>query len=361
MPSRIAELASQTFREAPSAASNDARQRALKIKRSLRLGIITALPKEAAAVRAVFGGHCLEMPNHRRTHATCYLHRFESSRSGRTLEVLIALANSMGNNSAAVTAASILMEFPNIEDLIIVGIAGAIPVPVRPNRTQHDYQRHVRLGDIIVSTDGIVQYDFVRLDRDKSECRKQATRPSPRLTSAVQQIRVEEEAGHHEWEGFLSKSLSENGIRRPRTDRIIDDVASGAHQATGGQTFLQHPRKQARRRPNAPLVHYGLIGSANVLLKNSLERDRLGAEHGVRAVEMEGSGIADAAWNLAAGYIAVRSACDYCDSRKDDVWQQYASYAAAAYTRSIVERALNQDVLAVTPKLLAGPTTTGGT
>lgn len=37
------------------------------------------------------------------------------------------------------------------------------------------------------------------------------------------------------------------------------------------------------------------------------------------------------------GYLVVRGICDYCDSHKNDDWQQYAAIVAAAYTRALIE------------------------
>ena len=55
------------------------------------------------------------------------------------------------------------------------------------------------------------------------------------------------------------------------------------------------------------------------------------------AIEMEGSGIADATWNDSVGYLVVRGICDYCDSNKNDLWQGYAAVVAATYTRALLE------------------------
>lgn len=52
---------------------------------------------------------------------------------------------------------------------------------------------------------------------------------------------------------------------------------------------------------------------------------------------MEASGIADASWNQSVGYLVVRGICDYCDAQKNDLWQEYAALAAAAYTRAVIE------------------------
>lgn len=52
---------------------------------------------------------------------------------------------------------------------------------------------------------------------------------------------------------------------------------------------------------------------------------------------MEASGIAHATQNHEAGCLVVRSICDYCDSCKNDDWQQYAAVVAAAYKRALIE------------------------
>lgn len=80
----------------------------------------------------------------------------------------------------------------------------------------------------------------------------------------------------------------------------------------------------------------GAIGSANKLLKNPQKRDLLRDQFGIKAIEMEGSGVADATWNHGIGYLVVRGICDYCDAHKSDTWQQYAAVTAAAYVRTLL-------------------------
>jgi nucleoside phosphorylase len=92
-----------------------------------------------------------------------------------------------------------------------------------------------------------------------------------------------------------------------------------------------------KRREGFPKISYGTIGSANTLLKDPTYRDQLGSDHNILAIEMEGSGIADATWAGGSGYLLVRGICDYCDADKNDKWQCYAAVAAAAYARALVE------------------------
>lgn len=72
------------------------------------------------------------------------------------------------------------------------------------------------------------------------------------------------------------------------------------------------------------------------------KRDELRDRFKVKAVEMEGSGVADATWEYEkAGYLVVRGICDYCDVRtkatQTDAWKIYAAMAAAAYVRALIE------------------------
>ena len=57
----------------------------------------------------------------------------------------------------------------------------------------------------------------------------------------------------------------------------------------------------------------------------------------MRAVEMEGSGIADGTWGAGRGYILIRGICDYCDKHKNKTWQGYAAVVAAAYACALLE------------------------
>ncbi|MEP7125077.1 MAG: hypothetical protein ABJE95_29375 [Byssovorax sp.] len=100
---------------------------------------------------------------------------------------------------------------------------------------------------------------------------------------------------------------------------------------------LKHPLDR-KRIEGQPRIFFGPIASTNALLKDPVDRDRLREQHGVKAVEMEASGIADATWMQRAGYLAVRGICDYCDKYQNDDWHRYAALVAAAYARSVIER-----------------------
>jgi nucleoside phosphorylase len=113
--------------------------------------------------------------------------------------------------------------------------------------------------------------------------------------------------------------------RPPATEDVIHDKGA----------VVAHP--DDGRRQDHPRVHSGAIGTADTLLKDDVKRDDLRDRFGVRAIEMESSGLQSAAWSLGKDIFVVRGICDYCDENKNDVWQNYAAVVAAAYARALVE------------------------
>lgn len=208
----------------------------------------------------------------------------------------------------------------------MVGIAGAVP---HPEKAEH----HVRLGDIVVSDrGGVIQYDLVKETGDGSIEHRNAPRPpSSELLEAINWLRSDEDLGKRPWEMFIDQGINRLGAewQRPAPEEdVLDDVGDGT-------TPVTHPEDRDRR-PGYPKVFHGPIAAANVLLKNAARRDDLRRRFGAKAVEMEGSGIADAAWDVRVGYLVIRGACDYCNRNKNDAWQRYSAVIAAGYARALI-------------------------
>lgn len=83
----------------------------------------------------------------------------------------------------------------------------------------------------------------------------------------------------------------------------------------------------------APSIFVGRIGSADKVLKSGEERDRLAEQHKLIAFEMEGAGVWDE-----IPTIIVKAACDYADSHKNKLWQDFAAATAASVTKALLER-----------------------
>jgi len=287
------------------------------------IGIITALSKEYVAVEAMLDNpKDYYVPS--QTAGEQYLLGEVPTITGGKHSVVLSRAVSMGNNLAAIWATLLLRYFPTVKAIIMVGIAGGIPNPKKPDE-------HVRLGDVVVSNEkGVVQYDFVKEEIDKILPRYLPRPPSARLLDAAKRLEAAEIKGDRRWVEYTARASYLRGATRPsgKTDILVDSQDTTKR--------IRHPR-DPKRIPGQPRVFLGPIASANTLLKDPVKRDSLRDQRNVKAVEMEGSGIADATWVLDAEYLVVRGICDYCDSNKGDDWQNYAAVVAAAYTRGLLE------------------------
>ena len=123
-----------------------------KSKRKPKIGIVTALPEEYAAVIKLLKNIEKVHFNGKSGGRSYHLGDVFTEEGGK--HTIVSCLASEGNNVAAIRASLLLNHFPDLEAVIMVGIAGGIPYPEKPDD-------HVRLGDIVISNGkGVIQYDF---------------------------------------------------------------------------------------------------------------------------------------------------------------------------------------------------------
>ncbi|WP_041358029.1 hypothetical protein [Methylorubrum extorquens] len=293
-----------------------------------RVLIVTALPREAAAVLATFD-EWADAPSHAND-ANLYREGRYHMPDGSVRRVLLASLPVMGNDTAATVGTNAFRTHPNLRYALMVGIAGACPNPERPDE-------HVRLGDVVVSDGkGVFDYGHVKRTAEGDENRGSPQKVSPALLGTFNLLTSEELIGRRPWEKVLADTLAKEStsplFRRPGDEMDI------LHRIVGGEPeVVPHPADPARR-PGQPRLHGGAIGTANILLKEPGLRDSLRDRYSVRAVEMEGTGLQVASSMAGTEFIVVRGTCDYADPFKNDAWQHYAALAAASVARTMVER-----------------------
>ncbi|KAF2135962.1 uncharacterized protein K452DRAFT_322729 [Aplosporella prunicola CBS 121167] len=248
-----------------------------------------------------------------------------------------------GTSSAASVARDMLHTFPNIRIGLMVGIGGGAPTA----------KRDIRLGDIVVSSPsngkgGVYQYDYGKTIRSQEfQPTGMLNQPPSLLRGAVNGLKA-----HYEENGNgLSEAVEAALKKKPRLrkkyqrpnlqdDRLYKTEfvhASGSEESCadvcGNDDSSLVRRHERTEDEDNTAIHYGLIASANSLMKDAVTRDKLAGKQGVLCFEMEAAGLMNH-----FPCLVIRGICDYSDSHKNKVWQGYAAMTAAAYAKDILRR-----------------------
>jgi nucleoside phosphorylase len=261
-----------------------------------------------------------------------------------------------GLTSAASVAKDMLRSFPSIRFGMMVGIGGGAP------SLKHD----IRLGDVVVSspvgrTGGVIHYEYGKtIQNQKFERTGVLNAPPPMLLTALSAIGTRHERRGHRIAESVNKMVAQNPrlrkkYQRPelRMDQLYKssflhpdrDLACGKVCSPKTSQLIQ--RNERPTDEDDPVIHYGLIASADRLMEDAQIRDTLARDEGVLCFEMEAAGLMDY-----FPCVVIRGICDYSDTHKNDIWQGYAAATAAAYAKELL------DVIPVL-ELLSIPTAKG--
>lgn len=246
--------------------------------------------------------------------------------------------------SAANVANNMARSFPNVKIGLMVGIGGGVP-------TIHD----IRLGDIVVSSPGnglggVLQYDFGKtVQNTKFEITGMLNQPPTVIRTAVNKLKSIYELEGHQLEEAINGVLQQRPrlrkkYQRPQdsTDRLYKtefihpsntNTNEKCETSCGNNLARLRIRNPRSEDDDNPMIHYGLIASANQLLKDAERRDELAKEKDVLCFEMEAAGLMN---NFPC--LVIRGICDYSDSHKNKEWQGYAAMAAAAYATDLLRQ-----------------------
>ncbi|KAL4789263.1 ankyrin [Aspergillus venezuelensis] len=269
---------------------------------------------------------------------------YACGRVGKHTVVIAVLPDGeYGVSSAANVARDMLHSFPNIRVGLMVGVGGGAP------SSKHD----IRLGDIVVSTprngnSGIFQYDFGKAIQGQFfQDTGVLNLPPSALRAAVSGLKSQYEIDGHQLGEAIDRVLERNPRLRkkykrpePASDRLYRsefihplDNEAGCAVACGGNLSRLTMRHERTADEDNPAIHYGLIASANQLMKDASVRDRFAAEKDVLCFEMEAAGLMNH-----FPCLVIRGICDYADSHKNKDWQGYAALVAAAYAQDLLHQ-----------------------
>jgi nucleoside phosphorylase len=258
-----------------------------------------------------------------------------------------------GLTSATSVAKDMFRSFPSLRFGLMVGIGGGAPTK----------QQDIRLGDVVVGTPvartgGVIHYEFGKtIQNQRFERTGYLNAPPQILLNAVNKLStLHERHGHRILESIddlIKRNPRLKKYQRPSVENDVLYQSTAIHAdssqlclgscSTKADWIVPRPRRNAEQ--DDPGIHYGLIASADRLMKDATVRDKLAQNEAVLCFEMEAAGLMDH-----VPCLVVRGICDYSDTHKNDLWQGYAAATAAAYAK---------ELLGVIPPLEAGiPSTT---
>ena len=223
--------------------------------------------------------------------------------------IVVAVLPEIGTNSVATVAIQLLNDFPSVRFGLLVGIGGGVP--------DLENEIDIRLGDIVVSkptktAGGVVQYDMGKETLKGFERTGTLNKPSAVLRAAVQQLVAQHELEDSQVPLYLSQMLKKfPKMKYTHPDAEQDQLFETAYHHQGGKTCAGCDSSQVIRRPLrsslGPVIHYGTIGSANRVVKNAAEREKLkSGDLDIICVEMEAAGLMDL-----LPCLVIRGICDY--------------------------------------------------
>lgn len=249
------------------------------------IGWISAIPTELAAARLFFDSEPCR-PKTQDLHDT---NSYSLGKIGSHNVVMACLPDGeYGTTAAAVVATNMLRSFPNIRFGLMVGIGGGAPSKLN----------NMRLGDIVVSSSsngegGVFQYDFGKSIQNRAfSYTGYLNRPPTALRTAVSDLKAQHKVDGHQYEAQIAKLLKEkkrsfiteysrpsptsDKLYKPAFVHLNDNLSCWDLCSDFPEHLEPRPeRKEPEDGKDFAVVHYGLIASANQLMKNATIRNEL--------------------------------------------------------------------------------------
>ena len=295
------------------------------------IGWICALPIEAAAAYGV-----LDERHDTLLSSSTDSNNYTFGRVGQHNVVIACLPSGvMGKASAARVVERMLFTFSALRFALMVGTGGGVP------SADHD----VRLGDVVVgkpawSYGGVVQYDYGKTVQDGRFVRTGSlNRPPDVLLTASANLEAKTLVDGHRILDYLSETIKKfpnltKQFTSPGPDRDFLYNLEYDHPEEEPTCSKCKQRELVQREPRSTgeiVVHYGLIASADQVMKHGRTRERLRRELDLLCFETEAAGLMDA-----VPCLVIRGICNYSDSHKNYQWQPFAAATASAYAKELL-------------------------
>ena len=295
------------------------------------IGWICALPVELAAGQSMLDAEHGIPPHNPHDQNT-----YTFGRIGKHNVVMACLpAGTTGIGPAAKVAMQMQQTFQRLEFGLMVGVGGGVP------NQEHD----IRLGDVVVSQPtethgGVMQYDLGKTTQEGRFLRTGTlNKPPGFLLTALSTLQAKHLLSGSDFMSYMSlalekyPSMADKFIRPPDDSDVLYEADYDHPEGNTTCSKCDADRQVLRtsRTAKHSIAHYGLIASANQVMRHGATREKLRREVRPLCFEMEAAGLMDDFRCL-----VIRGICDYSDSHKNKMWQPYSAISAACYSKKLL-------------------------
>ncbi|KRT85997.1 hypothetical protein AMK59_2921, partial [Oryctes borbonicus] len=254
---------------------------------------------------------------------------------GHTREAMTAAGN---------TTTRLLGTFQKVDYVFLVGVGGGVP-------HYTDYNKHVRLGDVVISHPTKDKYVYVYCNNAKQtdkgyEFEIKPYRPS---NTNLQQIAAELKAASRNqescdapWVGYIKQGLTVLGSQIEQDFKAPNIDTDKLYMSIGERDLIEvaHPVPQdstTKRQDGCPRIHLSPIASGRQIVKSDQLRQQFASQYGALAFDSEFDAVIESVLgNCKDSFICIRGISDYKDGTRRKEWQPYASLAAAAVMKAVI-------------------------
>ncbi|CAG9836488.1 unnamed protein product [Diabrotica balteata] len=256
---------------------------------------------------------------------------------------------SVGHTREAMTAAGntttrLLGTFQKVDYVFLVGVGGGVP-------HYTDYNRHVRLGDVVISSPvknkNIYFYCESAKSTDKgNEFEIKPYSPSNvKLQEIATQLKLSTDADSGltpPWLNYLRDGLNILSNQTEPDFKMPDSETDKLYMSIGEKDLIEvaHPvphDNSKKRLDGCPRIHLSTIASGRQVVKDDRLRQQFANQVGALAFDCEFDTVIESILgNCKDSFCIIRGISDYKDGTRRKEWQPYASLAAASVMKAIV-------------------------
>lgn len=254
---------------------------------------------------------------------------------GHTREAMTAAGN---------TTTRLLGTFQKVDYVFLVGVGGGVP-------HYTDYNRHVRLGDVVVScpTKSKSIYLYCENAHTTDKGYEYEIKPYSPSNFNLQEIAMQLKSSADQnvsssppWLNYLHDGLNILSSQNEPDFKAPSSSTDKLYMSIGERDLIEvaHPMPQdnaIKRQEGCPRIHLSPIASGRMVVKDDRLRQQFAAQVGALAFDCEFDSVIESILgNCKDSFICIRGISDYKDGTRRKEWQPYAALAAASVMKSII-------------------------